>query len=514
MDIFLNELQSGEIHLRDKWQFELKSEFIPHLSAATNTYTQEFYIFIPNSLKINSETYTKQEFYQNQTNFIRYKTPIFTLAELNDIENTFSPISRIMNMCEKLQHTPSSEKEIEYELKLLGNIVRSLLRNKLLFLWRTIQSIQDQENIDNFNAEVRELCCDLKNFLLLFKKTKEKALLHSSNAVLEKYFSYVEEFIGNSIEYYFTGLLKEIFDHSCHEVKISGSELTEVITIITDHEASYMLNEEEIKQDPESAEFILYRAGLLNKYVMDALLLNITRTSPDKKLQNIIGSAAAGLAMLVYFGLFVWQTQVFAQLFLLHTELFILATVVLYILKDRLKEGIKILSYRLAFKWFSDYTTEIRSSNNEIKLGYFKESFSYIEPRQLPHYISDIRNKEFHYILEDFSRPEDVMYYKKTIDMVYHNGKKASRKFSLNVIFNFSIHRFLEKAEDAYQTYLSFNDQTFIFKTLTLPKVYHVNIILKNTFTREDGTPGSELKKFRLIIDKDGIKRIDHLSSV
>jgi hypothetical protein len=514
MDVFLNELESGEIHLRDKWHFELKSEFIPHPSAATNKYTQEFYIFIPNSLQINKDTYSKEEFYQNQTNFFRYKTPVFTFDELNDGKNSFSPLTRIISIGENLQINPASEKEIEYELKLLGNIVRSLVRKKILYLWRALDSIETESQVDNFVKQLEKLCEDLKKFYSEFSRGKDIILLHTSHTILAKHFYYIEEFINNSVEYYFTGLLQKVFKNSNERVNSDASEIIKILAVLKNKEGHITLNAEEIRQDPESGEFILYRAGLLNKYVLDALLLNITRKSPHKALQNVIGSAAAGVAMFVYFGLFVWQTQFFAQVFLLHTELFILATVMLYILKDRLKEGIKSMSYKLAFKWFPDYTTEIRSSNNEIKLGDFKESFSFIEPRQLPNYIKDVRNKEFHYILEDFARPENVMYYKKTIAMLYHNGKKTSRKYSLNVIFRFSIHRFLEKAEDAFQTYITYNEETGAFDYLTLPKVYHVNIILKNSFVKEDGTPGVELKKFRLIIDKEGIKRIEHLSSV
>lgn len=510
MDTFLNDFESGAIHFKDKWEFELKSEFIPHPPYTKNTYTQEVYIFIPNSLQINSETYSKQEFYRNLTNFFRYKTPVFTFAELNDLENTFSPLARIFYWSDP-QLAPSKNEKIEYELKLLGNIVRSLLRDKAVNLSKKIEFILTQEDIDKFKTEVDLLCTQMKKFLSLFQRVKKKTLQHIENRVLAKHFSYVEAFIENSVDHYFTGLLKKIFDHPLNELKASSSELIEIIASVRHQKENFMVDIEKIQQDEPSREFILYRAGLLNKYVLDALLLNITKKSSEQKFQEVIGGFAAGLAMFVYFGLFVWQTQTFGRLFFVHTELFILATVVLYILKDRLKEAIKTVSYKLAFRWFSDYTTEIRSSNDKNKLGYFKESFSFIEPQQLPDPIKEIRNQEFHSILEDFARPENVIYYKKKIEMLHHDSKKVDRKYSLNVISKFSIFRFLEKADDAMQSYLVFNDKTLSFNTLKIPKVYHINIILKNSFIQEDGSFGTELKKFRLIIDKEGIKRIEHV---
>src|SRR5262249_22367256 len=85
MDEFLEDLRSGEIHFRDKWQFELKSEFTISSAAPDTPYTQEFYFFIPNSLQINSTTYPKESFYQELTNFIRYKTPTYLFSDLGDI---------------------------------------------------------------------------------------------------------------------------------------------------------------------------------------------------------------------------------------------------------------------------------------------------------------------------------------------------------------------------------------------------------------------------------------------
>ena len=78
------ELVEGEIHARDHLQFELKTEFSinPHLKQ--NIYKQEIFIFIPNSLQINANTYSKQQFYLDQTNLIRYKTPLLKIAELID----------------------------------------------------------------------------------------------------------------------------------------------------------------------------------------------------------------------------------------------------------------------------------------------------------------------------------------------------------------------------------------------------------------------------------------------
>lgn len=85
MDEFIEDLTSGELQIRDRWQFELKSEFFPSSSQKNSHYNQEFYFFIPNALQINKLTYRKEDFYIDLTNLIRYKTPTFSLKNSSQV---------------------------------------------------------------------------------------------------------------------------------------------------------------------------------------------------------------------------------------------------------------------------------------------------------------------------------------------------------------------------------------------------------------------------------------------
>ena len=95
MDPFWEEFETGEIHFRDKWQFELKSEFSPIPGQKQSEYTQEFFIFVPTALQINPQTYTKNDFFRDQTNLIRLQTPIFTFDELLSPFSLRSPLVKI-----------------------------------------------------------------------------------------------------------------------------------------------------------------------------------------------------------------------------------------------------------------------------------------------------------------------------------------------------------------------------------------------------------------------------------
>src|SRR4051812_45921844 len=103
MDQFWEEFETGEIHFRDKWQFELKSEFSPIVGQKLSEFTQEFFIFIPTSLQINEETYSKHDFFRARTNLIRLSSPDFTFEELLDPKCVHSPFFKLRELHATMQ---------------------------------------------------------------------------------------------------------------------------------------------------------------------------------------------------------------------------------------------------------------------------------------------------------------------------------------------------------------------------------------------------------------------------
>ena len=507
MDEYLIELQSGGIRFRDKWQFELKSDLFPFSESRTNIHTQEFYIFIPNSLQINDQTYKKEEFYRDQTNLIRFKTPQFSLEEMTSLVDQKCPLGKISSYL-KRGSLPEDIEAIQNELKLLGDIFNSALRNQVGDFIKRLPYLVDSPSSDEFAKDFSKFCEELDNFLKAFKKVEKESLASYSDPMLRECFFYIEEFLNREIYDYLANFLNRLRKTESAELASIDRLVCEILIRAKRNRQEPIKEESELSKDKNADEYILYRKGLLNKFVIDPLLLKTNRSSVDQRYRNVIGGIPAAVAMLIYLLLFIWQGNVF----LFNSEPFILLTVVIYVLKDRLKEELRFLSYRQAAKWFSDYTTEIHS-NGQI-LGDLRESFSFVNEHQIPKEILSIRNKEFHGIMEAFQRPEQVIYYKKTVRIQKKPKMIETRFYGLSIIFRFDIHHFLSKTEDPYQTYLDLDEMTLAIRKLQLPRVYHLNIIMKTTSTLKDESQKIELKKFRLVVDKTGIKRVEPVHSV
>src|ERR1700730_11788229 len=107
MDQFWEEFEKGEIHFRDKWQFELKSEFVPIAGQKQSGYTQEFFIFIPAALQINSETYAQKDFFRARPNLIHLIPPELTFEELLNLTTPRSPLAKLKSLLATIQQKSS-----------------------------------------------------------------------------------------------------------------------------------------------------------------------------------------------------------------------------------------------------------------------------------------------------------------------------------------------------------------------------------------------------------------------
>lgn len=471
---FWRELEEGYIHVRDKLQFELKSEFITKEGKKTSVYLQELYFFIPESLLISPQTYSHEQFYLDETNFIRTKTPLFTLKDLNDADNAKSPFSKIERLLNE------DKNGLVHELKMLANMFKSTLREEV----KEIVESTTHTPYPVFEKRVEEFCAAVRQTRREFRSLRRKLKDRLVNEPAIEASILVEEYLGLVIDNYLTGMI-DLLRHQGLEI---GTPLDETLCDLTLDEGIHPSSNEEEEGNEEK---VLQRGSYLNKYFYEALYLKNVRVELKKKHGALIGMAAAGAAMSVYMVLFVWKATTFG----INSLPFVIFAVFFYVLKDRVKEGMKDLYHKNAYRWFPDFSTEIQSPKG-LPVGTLNESFQFVET--VPEDFAAFRKAD----LEENHTPETIMQYKKEIIL------KTENPVQLNTIFRFNIHRFLEKAADSIQVRHRLNPQTREIEEEMLPKVYYLTLLLKNSFQNS-----SEIKKFRVSIHKQGIEKVQYIGS-
>lgn len=506
MTDFFEELAEGAIQLRDKYQLELKEEYSPLFGGEESTYTLEFYFYIPASLQINQDTYSKKQFYRDQTSLIRYKTPQLSLKDVIDLKNHNSPLHILHESMEK--NGSCTPKEIKDEFRLFANIVRSRIRDEVRGITHKLVAEDFLEKTEQINHKT-EILCDhlraLRKAMGEFEKEFFKKRLHKAHKIE---WDYIDEFISLSAEHYLTGLLEVIREKSSPQLDLSDQDVTATIIQETDYRKEKEFGTQFSQHDPKATSQALYRASLLNKYVSEVLFLMITRNEPSRKFQQLAATLAAALAMLVYMALFTWR----GLNGVIDSTALIIFSVLLYVLKDRVKEGVKNYSARLASEWYPDYTTKIKTPDGAETIGELSEYFCFLENDEIPPEINEMRSREVHSDhgnLDKLKRIENMMYIKKEVKIDPSLAFSHKRMHKVNDIFRFSINHFLIKASDAREDYHYLDPITKQLDMVQCSKVYHINIILKKKFSTKQGKRRVEFDRFRIILDKEGIKRVE-----
>ncbi|MHA1169658.1 MAG: hypothetical protein ACTSRU_17660, partial [Candidatus Hodarchaeales archaeon] len=112
--------------------------------------------------------------------------------------------------------------------------------------------------------------------------------------------------------------------------------------------------------------------------------------------------------------------------------------------------------------------------------------------------------------IEAEGKPQEVIRYIKRIKLL---PKKISefhqRVLDSSDIIRFDISSFLSKIENPQENRLWFNSETNSLEYFTISRVYHLNLIMKFTSFDHSNRKETHIDLVRLILDKNGIKRIE-----
>ena len=181
--------------------------------------------------------------------------------------------------------------------------------------------------------------------------------------------------------------------------------------------------------------------------------------------------------------------------------------VVSYIFKDRMKDLLRnYISLKLQ-KFFFDHKTKIYS-NLGHQIGILREHFSFVDENMLPKKITELRKKDFMLGIDEDLFGEKVMLYKKQITLFSDKFQKVfpdSHINGINDIIRMDVSSFIRKMDNP-------SEDVFIPKKTDYQKVkgvrvYHLNMIIKYSLDETH----SVINRFRLIFNRNGIKRIEQM---
>ena len=473
--------------IHDKFSVEFKIGFSGREGVKEDHFDVNSWIFIPNGLDINKQTYSKERFYADMKSNVRLLTPAFTLKQM--LEGEEAPLHHVKNALEAVTAEATEERlnEFEFQLKLFASIFKSSIRNESAHL----MAHPDE-------PDIRDRCLsyvdDVSRVLQAFRGLRDS--IGQEHEALVTKMNYADEFISHQADIRTMKVLKAVNRSDAQQMKEAFKVLADMIVEEKDYKTSRGYSHAVIG-DKDNNRRLLYRHSLLKKYIESALFLKVNTTQDGQAVKQISFSLAAGLAMMVY----LLVTMPFQKYLGNYPSLIFFILVLFYILKDRIKELTRwLFAYQLKDKYY-DNKTVVSIKNKAI--GWLKEGMDFITEDKVPEEVLKLRNRN-KLEAENKLLEEKIILYRKRVEIdnvVLRNQFDYEFK-GINDITRYHIN-YLTKKMDNPESEITCLDENRQIQTVTAERVYNLHFVLQ--FKWEDQV---EYKVFHVVVNRNGILSI------
>lgn len=479
----------------DNFSVEFKFGFEGnHEEVGRHEFVVNSWIFVPNSLDINPQTYGKDQFYRDIKSNVRLITPVYLLREL--AEPASLPFVTLRGALERLAVQPSAVNQENYEsqIKLFVAIFKSALRNHSIHITKSESANEVGYLTDDFVASVGAIAGE-------YRRLYQTINVPTVEQRLRNYYLFGDEIMSHMVDVQSVRVVKHIDTFDAESLAPAREKLVGLLRA----EKCYKLSQGYELLEPEDAvgnRALVFRYGLLKKYVESELYIKLNKKRDGFAVEQVYYSLAAGLAMI-----FATAVAWFAQLKYgnITGPLFVVL-VVSYMLKDRIKDLMRYyFAHRLGNKYF-DNKAEVKIHDRSV--GVIKEGVDFISEHKTPREVMELRGRSSLVEAENKIFEEKILLYRKRVVIDNEQLSRASvyTVNGINEILRFHMHRFTQKMDNPEVPVDTLGADGNLL-TVKVQKIYYINIVMQLI----DGADVS-LRRFRVVMTRDGILGIEKMN--
>ncbi len=556
----------AEVH--DRHQVELRFNY-PLGEEEARRYLVDVFLFLPGSLGIHPGNYPREQFYADFTAYMRMDALPLALDALADPQHPASPLSRFAETLRRLQSDPRPPPTApaRVHVKLYANLyavgVRTECRRLEKSITRILRDLRDPRGpsrpgvstppeprspsvppdaprdpiaaADPWLADLDAALGRMREALWAFRRVRAgywpfERLSHGSLAGAMRV---ADEYMSLTLEERLAGLWRHLgsagalFDGTGFvlRARLRVAALAREEALYRARYGYLTLRESHLGAPAapgppglhagSAGELFTYRASQLKKSVQQALYLAVRGARADTFVRNAVGAVAAALA-----AIWAFAAQVPTQLAGLpvRTQLLVFAAaVVAYVLKDRIKAlTSEALLKRLRLY---DHTSWLYGETlPELGMSQFRARMSEVV-RFTPFAAvpEAVRRMRMQRRTVQHSEPvgEEVLHYHKRLEVGAPRDPAASgtpESYRLRDILRINVRHFLARLDDPTDEADWYDLGTATFQQRALPKVYHVNVVVRVRQADAAGVVAQDREAhLRVVLNKDGIVRVERV---
>jgi hypothetical protein len=512
----------AEIH--DRHQLEIRFDHELGDGTRPQRYRVDAFAFIPRNVGVNRTNYTRDQFYGDVTALMRIDAAPIPLRDLADSSCRASPLHELSRALDRIrsQPRPVPTRPIVVHVKLYAYLFTKAvdaevrrLRERLAAAARTPRDSPERAGLEGL---VSATLAGMRDALWAFRSTRGafwtfEELCHRS---LAQALRNGDEFMSLHLEERLAPLAlaldgeQGLLDGSGAAVRVRL-----MITALAEEEARYRERygyasfEESGLGRPE---YFNYHVSLLKKAVHGALYLDVRSSGGDAFLRNAVGMVGASLAA-------IWAFAAQAPISLIMglsgaaKILVFMAGVFAYVMKDRIKSLTnehllrRVRKYDHASWLTADSLASMGLGMLRIEL---REAMGFKRSDEVPREIRELRFAR-RTVRQAEAAIEEVIHYRKELSVERRgtSDERIPEGFRVRDILRFNVRHFLVRLDDPIDEVAFLDRKMGTFRSARVPKVYHVNFVIRSERTDETGRVDLRHDRLRLVLDKNGIVRIE-----
>ena len=494
------------IKTHDKYQIGIKLDY-GLFEAKQTRYKISTYIFVPRTLGIAQDNYSKNDFYRDMQNYIRLKTPTLLLRDFT--ENSTSPLTRIKKLTsiENWINDPTINERIITNFKLLSAMLKSSIRDHFALIQQRISEATPESKVhllihnlvEEFVTESQKITDQFRSFYPVF---------NLPNVPIESFNAYqlTDESLSLLIEESAIDMFQIVGEYIKKSERLDfKQQLNELVKQETKHRRGHGY-ESLLSKDSDNEAYI-FRSSVLKKYAASVLFLSTAVQREGWGLEQILFSVAAGISM-IFATVVAFYFQFRYGNF---TFPFFVALIVGYMFKDRIKELGRAVFTKMLQDRLYDRRIVIKTEDGKHKLGLLKEKVTFVREEDVPKPVIRGRNLDLISSLDNDGLPENIICYTKEIVLYSNVFKKVFLDIphitGINDIIRYDIRAYLRKMAEPVQERYYLQDEQL--QVIPCHKVYHLNFVSRYRTLQPEKVKLHT--RIRLILNQEGIKRVEQV---
>lgn len=511
------------------------------------------YFFVPRNVGLNPGNYSREQFYADFTALMRIDAQPIPLEVLADEGDPSSPLSHFVKALERvrLDARPPPMAPVSVQIRLFANLFATGVRDEFRRLERALdrrvarkrgRSSRPAPRLASHETGAETFASSFESDLSA-ALSRARAALWAFRRVRARWWPFERlcpqhlADVMRASDEYMSLVLEERLAQLSQAVgadprRLDGSGFVPTvrarIAALAAEESEYrarygylVLDLETVEQpvDPSlraqgvvgAGEYFTYRASLLKKHVHQALYLDVRGSRGDTYIRNAVSAVGAALA-----AIWALAAQVPTQIAGLPTRTqfaLFAGAVFAYVMKDRIKANTSEFLLKRARTF--DHVSWVRGGTlQELGIGELKvkvsEAVRFVSAEALEPSVRATRSQR-RTVQHAGAAQEEVIHYRKRIASAGREGAAAAPEgYRLRDLLRINIRHFLIRLDDPEDRVDFFDPKLNTFRAATLPKVYHVNLVV-----RLRRTVGAELRErmvhLRIVLNKDRIVRCDEI---